>query len=362
MITVSLCMIVKNEEEVLARCLDSVRDLVDEIVIVDTGSTDGTKEIASRYTDRIYDFEWIYDFAAARNYSFSLATQDYILWLDADDRLRERDRKLFASLKETLDPAVDSVAMEYHLLLDAEGNPAAMSRRNRLVKRSRGYRWHNPIHEYLEVNGNVYLTDIAVTHDRKGSHSARNLDIFQRMMERDGGLFGRNLLYYGNELADSQRYAEAAEIYEKFLSQPVEYFEDHLLACSKLAECRHHLGDMEGKLRSLVRTMEYDIPRADFCCAIGYCYQDRGEIRKAIFWYELALRLEKPLHHFGILNLICWTWLPHLQLCICYGLLGELERAYEHNEKALEFLPRDPNLLSNRAKLLEAMGEGGGPG
>ena len=70
MITISLCMIVKNEEASLARCLDSVNGIADEIVIVDTGSTDRTRQIASRYTDRIVDFEWVDDFAAARNYAF----------------------------------------------------------------------------------------------------------------------------------------------------------------------------------------------------------------------------------------------------------------------------------------------------
>ena len=67
-------MIVKNEEKVLARCLDSIRGFVDEIIIVDTGSDDDTKRIARKYTDKVYDFEWIDDFAAARNYSFSKAT------------------------------------------------------------------------------------------------------------------------------------------------------------------------------------------------------------------------------------------------------------------------------------------------
>ena len=61
MITISLCMIVKNEEKVLARCLDSIADLMDEIIIVDTGSSDNTKEIAKKYTDKIYDFAWIDD-------------------------------------------------------------------------------------------------------------------------------------------------------------------------------------------------------------------------------------------------------------------------------------------------------------
>ena len=78
MISISLCMIIKNEGKVLSRCLDSIKDLVDEIIIIDTGSTDNTKTIASNYTDKIYDFEWNDNFSAARNYSFSKATKDYI--------------------------------------------------------------------------------------------------------------------------------------------------------------------------------------------------------------------------------------------------------------------------------------------
>ena len=68
--TISLCMIVKNEEAVLARCLESIADLMDEIIIVDTGSTDRTKEIAARYTSKIYDYKWTNDFSAARNFFF----------------------------------------------------------------------------------------------------------------------------------------------------------------------------------------------------------------------------------------------------------------------------------------------------
>ena len=84
MVTISLCMIVKNEEKILARCLDSIGDLVDEIIIVDTGSEDGTMEIAARYTDKVYDFKWSQDFAEARNFSFSKAKCDYIYSADAD--------------------------------------------------------------------------------------------------------------------------------------------------------------------------------------------------------------------------------------------------------------------------------------
>src|SRR6478752_10892384 len=89
--SISLCMIVKNEEAVIERCLTSVRPVVDEIIIVDTGSMDHTKEIVSTFTNCIYDFKWIDDFSAARNFAFSKATKDYILWLDADDVITEEN-------------------------------------------------------------------------------------------------------------------------------------------------------------------------------------------------------------------------------------------------------------------------------
>ena len=85
MSSVSLVMIVKNEESTLERCLESVKNIVDEIVIVDTGSVDNTKEIAQRFNAKIYDFEWCNDFSAARNYALSKATGEIRLVLDADE-------------------------------------------------------------------------------------------------------------------------------------------------------------------------------------------------------------------------------------------------------------------------------------
>ena len=111
MITISLCMIVKNEEKILERCLASIHDLVDEIIIVDTGSKDNTKESAYKFNAKVFDFEWCDDFSAARNFSFSKAEKDYILWLDADDVLLEEDRDKFRNLKKTIDNSIDSVSM-----------------------------------------------------------------------------------------------------------------------------------------------------------------------------------------------------------------------------------------------------------
>jgi tetratricopeptide (TPR) repeat protein len=97
--TVSVCMIVKNEEELLANCLGSIKDLADEIVIVDTGSTDRTVEIARSYGARIYHFEWRNDFSAARNVSIEYCTGDWICIIDADEELVAED---LPALKKTL--------------------------------------------------------------------------------------------------------------------------------------------------------------------------------------------------------------------------------------------------------------------
>src|SRR3989344_6657474 len=88
---ISLCMITKNEETYLENCLNSVKDIVDEIIIVDTGSTDKTKEIGKEFNAKIFDFKWTDDFCAARIESLKHATKDWILVLDADEVIEPKD-------------------------------------------------------------------------------------------------------------------------------------------------------------------------------------------------------------------------------------------------------------------------------
>ena len=116
--TVSVCMIVKNEEKLLRRCLDSLAGIYDELVIVDTGSTDRTKEIAWEYTDEVYDFEWVNDFAAARNFAFSKCTKDYIYSADADEVLDDKQREMLKVLMQYLDPKYEIVNMWYLTPID----------------------------------------------------------------------------------------------------------------------------------------------------------------------------------------------------------------------------------------------------
>lgn len=348
MISISLCMIVRNEEEGLFRCLSSVKEIVDEIVIVDTGSTDNTKEVASQFGAVLYDFEWIDNFAAARNYAFSQATQEYILWLDADDTIKEKDLALFKELKVTLSPEIHRVTMPYNLAFDSDGNVTSSLRRNRLVRRDCHFQWIGPVHEYLEVSGNVYNSEVCITHKKDKAHTDRNLRIYRNRVEQGEQFSPRDLYYYANELRDHAFYQEAAAYYEQFLNTEKGWVEDNIQACMKLADCQKHLGDPEKEFQAFCKTLQYDLPRAEFCCQAGAYFVEKGQYRQGIYWYKLALQLPTPEYSMGITNRAASTWVPHLQLCLCYDRMGDHLQANEHNELALSYAPSHPSMLYNR--------------
>lgn len=354
MISISLCMIVKNEEEVLARCLDTVKDIVDEINIVDTGSTDATVEIAKRYTDRVFYFEWIGDFAAARNESFKYATKDYILYLDADDVLLEADQEKLKNLKMTLDPSVDSVSMYYNAGQDSYGNVTLQYRRNRLVKRSRNFKWKGDCHQYLEVYGKIINSDIAVTHKKIRHSVGRNLSIYQKKIDRGDIFTARDYFYYGNELRENGYYEKAIESYNNNIQMKEGWIEDKVYACLNKADCYRFIGKTEEEILSLFESFQFSkTPRPETCSRIGYYYQRMNDYQSAIFWYKLATELDVDFNKWSFTYPAYSTWYPHLQMCVCYYNLQDFEQAYFHNEKAREYRPDDERILFNK-ELLES--------
>lgn len=341
-------MILKNEEDTIERCLTSVQDIVDEIIIIDTGSTDRTKELCQKFTPHIHDFQWIEDFAAARNYSFSKATKEYILWLDADDVLLPEDVEKLVSLKETLDPSVDSVTFLYNVGFDEFGKPTTTYRRNRLVKRANNYQWHGFVHEYLAVSGKVINSDISVTHKKIKHTPKRNLELYRRKLEEGVAFTPRDLLYYANELYDHRLYEEALRHYSEFLDSKKGWFEDNIKVCGKISDYYLTQQQIEEARRFAFKCFEYDTPRAEACCRIGFSFLQEKRYKQAAFWYEMATKLEKPKDSWGFFNDACWTWLPHLQLCVCYDKLGDHQLAYAHNEMAAQYRPDYHKIQFNR--------------
>ncbi len=347
MITISLCIIVKNEEGVIRRCLESVKGIVDEINIVDTGSTDRTKEIVTQFTDRVFNFTWIDDFSAARNFAFQQATKEYILWLDADDVLLESDQELLLNLKQTLDSSVDAVSMQYNLAFDENQHVTSSLRRYRLVKRERGFKWFGFVHEYLEVGGHLYDSNVSVSHLPLSRDQERNIRIYETM-ETQGHIFTpRDLFYFANELVDHHRFDKAIEYYTKFIKTEKGWVEDNIQACHKLADCCHHFGLEDQELQWVLHALSYGVPKPETCCRLGFLLMNKQNFHGAIYWYKAALG-ENGMKTFALQDSSFSTWLPHLQLAVCYDKIGEQKAGYEHNEAARKFRPNDERILANK--------------
>ena len=349
MVSVSLCMIVKNEEDVLERCLESLAGAVDEIIIVDTGSVDHTREIAARFTDQIFDFPWQDDFSAARNESFSHASMDYCMWLDADDVLLEEDRNAFLVLKETLDPTVSVVMAPYHTGFDESGQVTFSYYRERLIKNRAGMRWAGAVHEAGTPVGSIQYAEFAVTHQKtRPSDPDRNLRIYQAQLAAGTTLEPRQQFYYGRELYYHRRWEEALEVFERFLSEGRGWVENNIDACCHCAYCHKELGHDREALAALLRSFAYDCPRAEVCCEIGLWFFQREQYRQAAYWYALALTCARDDRRGGFVSPDCYGYLPCIQLCVCYDRLGDPSKAKEFNELAALFKPDSPAVLHNR--------------
>ena len=358
-------MIVRNEEDVLARCLDSVSSLVDEIIIVDTGSQDKTREIAARYTDHVYDVTWIDDFAAARNFSFSKATMDYQMWLDADDVMEEEDREKFLQMKNTLntrqkenaedgpDSTPDVIMLPYHVAFDSHGSPAMAYYRERLLRRKSHFIWQGAVHEVIAPAGKIIYGDAAVCHRKiHPSDPDRNLKIYENMVDSGRKLEPRHQFYYGRELYYHARYEEAARILETFLKEGNGWGENNISACLNLSECLMKLGKSEEALTALFGSFRYDEPRPEICCAIGKWFLERGNrdrqyLKQAVYWYLQAKGQVTDEKSGAFVNPDCHDFIPDIQLCVCYDRLGENAKALEYHEKAKAKKPDNPAVLYN---------------
>lgn len=337
MVTISLCMIVKNEEQNLKLCLNSVKDIFDEIIIVDTGSTDGTREIAKSFDAKLYDFEWKDDFSEARNHSFSKAEMEYIFWIDADDYIPEEDASALKVLKTNMDNSIDIVMMKYDLYNGEVNRPVFTSYRERLLKRVNNYFWKEPVYEHIELNGNVITTDISIAHRNLFGDIKRNLEILEKIKECGEEFSERNTFYYARLLYLSGRYDEAEDYYNSFLNINKNFLPDYILACMDLADCYKKKNQKNRILKTLVRGFEYGGPNAEICCMIGSYYKDSKEYVNAIKWFETATKIKKPEHRWGLIIHELWDYKPYVELSECFSVLGKNDEALKYSEIAAKY-------------------------
>ncbi|MBC2870168.1 glycosyltransferase family 2 protein [Bittarella massiliensis] len=348
MATVSLCMIVRDEEDVLGRCLDSVAGVADEVVVVDTGSRDRTRQIALEKGARVYDFPWCDDFAAARNFALEKGRMEYLFWLDADDVLLPADREALIALKGELDKSVDMVMLRYNTAFDRAGRPTFSFYRERLWRRDRGFRFEGAVHEAVTPQGRVIRREIAVTHQKLHRRDpGRNLRIFEKEAAK-GPLTPRQQFYFGRELCYAGRLEEGERVLTAFLEGGQGWVENQVSACRELARCLDRQEQPGRALRALFWSFAFDRPRAEVCCDIARRFFDEGLWPRAIYWYRRALEVPFDPASGGFTEPDCYGFLPHIQLCVCYDRLGDRRRAEEENELAARSKPDHPSVRQNR--------------
>lgn len=347
--TISLCMIVKNEEKTLPRCLESVRGVFDEIVVVDTGSTDGTVRAAEKYTGKLYDFAWCDDFSAARNFSFSKAGCDYVMWLDADDVLLPADRDKLIALKSSLDGSADVIMMPYNTAFEEDGRPSFAFYRERIFKRSRGFQWKGRVHEAVAYGGNVVYSDAAVTHKSvKTQYSERNLNIYLKQEKLGEPFSPRDKFYFGRELYYHRHYLLAATVLKEFLDEGRGWKENNIEACKILSFCLKETGAAADALKALFHSFLYDPPRAEICCEIGNIFILLDDFKTAAFWFERALNSIPPEESGAFIDRCAYGFIPAIQLAVCYDRLGDIKKAARYNETAGGFRPHSEEYLHNK--------------
>ena len=354
--SISLCMIVRNEEAHLADCLESAADLANEIIVVDTGSTDRTKEIATAHGARVYDFGWIDDFGAARNESICRATSDWILWLDADDRLDEVNRKRLLALFTNLRAEKTGYLMRYSCLL----NPLTQKRMTvdqvRLFPNHPKIRWQHRVHEQIlpsiqRLGGRKETTDIVIRHlgyqdsnvrQRKNERNLRLL--FLENDEKPDTQF--TLFNLGWTLFSIGRLDEAQRYLERALELgAVEDFHAPKLFLL-LAKVHRNRGCLDEALANCQRGRRLFPNDPELMFNEGLFYYQRGDFRKAASRLEDLLEIEPSTwFSFGVDDGLS-GYLTRHNLAIVYRDQGRIVEAEEQWRKALADLPQfTPALL-----------------
>jgi glycosyltransferase involved in cell wall biosynthesis len=363
----SLCMIVKNEEKHLKKCLESVYQLVDEIIIVDTGSTDKTKEIAYNYTSNIIDFQWQQDFSAARNTSIQNAKGTWIIYLDADefiDPLLAEDLLNFLKLIPSHTPTGIIVPV-FNYVGDINSGKISESNAMRIFNNYHYIHFFRPIHEQL-VSPNkeiqsikfmfpVYHTGYLQEMIEEKNKSFRNMAIFNSMAIKSK-LSSYDWFTLGNEYNALNEYHKAAECYTK-ANHPSQKDKSWLPHClGSLINCHIHLEQFTQAYNLIQSSQQYWPNACDFYWLEGFLLAKLGldnyAINSLITCLQLADRTDLPESDKVLISPNHGSSLPLQQLAVLYIRNFAYEEAVTCLSKLIYVSPNNQTLLKELIQIL----------
>jgi glycosyltransferase involved in cell wall biosynthesis len=358
--TLSLCMIVKNEESSLPRCLDSVRDVVDELVILDTGSADTTPEIAEAYGAVLHYFVWTDDFAAARNECLRYATGDWVLVLDADEQLAPGvGDRLRQSLMDPTCLVVNLVRQE----IGAAQSPYSLV--SRLFRRHPQIHFSRPYHAMVDDSVIALmaqdpqwtvanLPEVAILHDgytqaaiagRQKTNRAR-LAMERYLVTHPGDPYACSKL--GALYVQMERLRDGVELLERGLKQP------HLDP-SVAYELHYHLGIAYSKLSHIDQAAQhyqaalqqalFPVLKLGAYNNLGSLQRARGDLAGAAAAFRQMIAID-PQFAIG-----------HYNLGLTLKAQGQFTDAIAHYHQAIQLQPDYAEAYQNLGVTLFKLGK-----
>ena len=341
MLPISVCIIAKNEEHNIENCLKPLRAYDWEILVVDTGSADDTKEIAGKYADRVLDYAWCDDFSAARNYSIEQASYDMILVIDSDEYLTEIDLDAVRRLAEQHPASVGLLSRENHYQMNGTDS-IYVDLVERLFSR-KYYHYEGIIHEQVRLREpdryayETYQIPLILNHSGyTGSEEAlcekalRNISLLEKDLEihPDNPYTYFQIGQSYNMIHDDEN---ACLYYSKGLSYDVDPDAEYVqMMVIGYGYALLHLGRAEEAL-GLDGIYDAFAVSADFINLMGLIYLRNGQYMKAMLEFVKALSCETT--HVAGAN----SFIPTYNIGLINEMMGNKEAALMHYRKCGDF-------------------------
>lgn len=366
---ITLAIICKNEEGQIGNCLRSVRDYVDEIVVVDTGSTDKTPEIAKQYADKFEVFTacnnadgLIRDFSMARQRSFDLASHDWVMWVDADDEVEGAHLIPKYLAKYSTIPNPKMIILPYEYAHDSNGNVTCRHYRERIFYPRNMFQWKNPVHEVVVPSSSATVTlkenDLVMIHRRAQSgkvfENNRNLRILEEHVSKSGETDVRSLYYIALEYGNVGNYEQALKYHKRYIELSG-WDDERFMSCMKIVETYMTLNDYKNALEWALKSL--GIREGWFESYFALC---RVYYHMAMQGGPVEMKLWEKCVHFGKLGLTLpltdtilfinpmdRNYEIHRYLNLALSKLGRVEEALESASTGLKYNPTDSHLLVN---------------
>ena len=355
--TISLCMIVRDEEKCLRQCLDSIKELVDEIIVVDTGSVDATKGIASQFGAEVIDFKWRNDFGWARNALLHHATSDWILILDADEIVPEESLGLIKGL--THRPYDEGRLPGYQFVIENQGDETVNHYLCRLFPNHKSLRYEGIIHEQLlSFHPDITLDLIKVpnvkiihygytTNAMKSRNKVkRNLDLLALQVEEEPN----NPFHHANIGFTYLSGNEKEKAYESFitalslthgLDKVPHYMVNVYISAAALALDLKNLDSAFAIISGSPQICQSD---PNFWVNYGNYANEMGHFRNAIKSFNTAIDKIGQNELLTVFSVESTAWKPYAGLGNSYSLMKMPDLALKNYEKALELNPYNDDL------------------